>query len=75
VRDAAGRAAPNGEVMGASSGWNLVARRQPRVRAASKKQPARHLVSVPSGPRADTGRRPGEPQHASRAPGAPRDTG
>jgi len=34
--------------MGASSGWNLVARRPPRIRAAAKR-PARHLVSVPAG--------------------------
>jgi len=33
--------------MGASSGWNLVARRPPRTRAAAKR-PARHLVSVPA---------------------------
>jgi hypothetical protein len=31
--------------MGASSGWNLVARRPPRARVAPK--PARHLASVP----------------------------
>lgn len=41
--------------MGASSGWNLVARRPSRFRAAPK-PPARHLVSVPSGPNADVGR-------------------
>jgi hypothetical protein len=40
--------------MGASSGWNLVARRPPRSRAASK--PARHLVLVPRTPSADVGR-------------------
>ncbi len=34
--------------MGASSGWNLVARRPPRARVAAKR-PARHLVSVPAG--------------------------
>jgi len=32
--------------MGASSGWNLVARRPPRPRAAPK-SPARHLRLVP----------------------------
>jgi hypothetical protein len=42
--------------MGASSGWNLVARRPPRPRAASK-PPARHLVSVPRPPSADRGQR------------------
>ena len=37
--------------MGASSGWNLVARRPPRARVAPK-LPARHLVSAPSARRA-----------------------
>ena len=32
--------------MGASSGWNLVARRPPRARVAPV-SPTRHLVSVP----------------------------
>ena len=39
--------------MGASSGWNLVARRPLRARVAPTK-PARHLVSVPCGPPAAT---------------------
>ena len=38
----------DGERMGASSGWNLVARRPPRARVAAKR-PARHLASVPAG--------------------------
>ena len=41
--------------MGASSGWNLVARRPSRARVAAKK-PARHLASVPCGPSAVTER-------------------
>jgi hypothetical protein len=44
--------------MGASSGWNLVARRPPRARVAPK--PARHLVSLPCGAHAETGSRPPE---------------
>ncbi len=42
-----------GERMGASSGWNLVARRPSRTRVAAKK-PARHLASVPCWPSAVT---------------------
>jgi hypothetical protein len=34
--------------MGASSGWNLVARGPPRPRGAANRRP-RHLVSVPAG--------------------------
>jgi hypothetical protein len=42
----------NGERMGASSGWNLVARRPPRAGIATPKS-ARHLVSVPCGEAVD----------------------
>jgi hypothetical protein len=44
--------------MGASSGWNLVARRPLRARVAPK--PARHLASVPCGPQAETAPKPVE---------------
>ena len=54
-RDAGPAPRANGERMGASSGWNLVARRSPRARAASK-APARHPVLVPSPRNADVAR-------------------
>jgi hypothetical protein len=59
--------------MGASSGWNLVARRPPRRRAASK-PPARHLVLVPRTPGADPGRSRPEPT-PPRDAGTTRDAG
>lgn len=45
-RDAPEAGPDDGERMGASSGWNLVARRPSRTRLCAKR-PARHLVSVP----------------------------
>jgi hypothetical protein len=55
--------------MGASSGWNLVARRSPRGRA-SKNGPARHLVSVPREERPDGGS-PERPGASGEQPAAP----
>jgi len=54
--------------MGASSGWNLVARRPSRARVATKR-PARHLVSVPCGPDAEAKPAPqdAEPKSAGAA--------
>lgn len=46
-RDAEGVVRPDGECMGASSGWHMVARR-PRGRGVPKQM--RHLMSVPCGP-------------------------
>jgi hypothetical protein len=60
--------------MGASSGWNLVARRPPRARAASK-PPARHLVSVPYASSADVGRDKRDRTSARRDAGTTRDAG
>jgi hypothetical protein len=62
MQDPAARRTVRG--MGASSGWNLVARRSPRARVAPK--PARHLVSRPCGGQAEPDAKPVERQPARR---------
>jgi len=59
--------------MGASSGWNLVARRPPRRRAAPKSS-ARHLVLVPPTPGAEPVRSRSAPTPPARDAGTARDS-
>lgn len=75
-RDAEGGVRPDGECMGASSGWHMVARR-PRGRGVPKQM--RHLMSVPCGPQTAA---PAEAERGSvatvtpiRPSGPPRTTG
>ena len=62
--------------MGVSSGWNLVARRPPRLRVVPAPKPsARHLTLVPSPGGDEDGRSPGGAPRGTREAPPGRDAG